>query len=85
MHTHARQKTNPIHDLHLTLATNNFYKALRHPVAAFHCRSLKNQHRQNAGRPSLVPQKFSSNPSHDSSKKPPIPHIFFSVPQENCW
>lgn len=67
-----------------TCSTSNtcnksFYKALRHPVAAFHCRPLKNQHRQNAGRPSLVPQKFSSNPGQNSTKKPPIPLFFFLV------
>lgn len=65
-----------------TCSTSNtcnksFYKALRHPVAAFHCRPLKNQHRQNAGRPSLVPQKFSSNPGQNSTKKTPIPLFFF--------
>lgn len=79
MHTHARQKTNPIHVLCLTLliATNHFYKALRHPVAEFDCRPLKLSTDRMTEEPLLFHRRFLQIQVNTLLKSHLFPFSFF--------
>jgi len=79
VHTHARQKTNPIHVLCLALliAMNNFYEALRHPVAVFHCRLLKISTDRMSEEPLLFHSSFPQIQVNKLLKRHLFPFSFF--------